>query len=352
MRVWDFMRSPASVRLLVDFGLDLGLPPGELLKGSDVAQSQLEDPNAELSAAQELRVIGNLLRLSGKPGRLGLEVGLRYNLSVYGLWGYGLISSATLGDAMSHALRFIPLTFAFTSISYHIEDQLAVLDFDEPDLDDEARRFVVDRDMAAATVLFRELAGAEFSIQRVSLREPAEARRENSDGLVRAFGIEPTYGARSNSLAFDVKLLNRPLPQANTITATMCEQMCRDLLERRRARQGSAAIVRQYLGIRGDRPTDLASMASLMNTSGRTLKRRLKEEGTSFRALLMQSQSSSAAELLQDGTLSVTEIASRLGFSDASSFSQTFKRWFGVAPNNYRKAQAEGVPAGADAIEG
>ncbi|MDO9198993.1 helix-turn-helix transcriptional regulator, partial [Rhodoferax sp.] len=75
-------------------------------------------------------------------------------------------------------------------------------------------------------------------------------------------------------------------------------------------------------------------------------------EGTSFRALLMQSQSSSAAELLQDGTLSVAEIASRLGFSDASSFSQTFKRWFGVAPNNYRKAQAEGVPAEVDAIEG
>ena len=65
----------------------------------------------------------------------------------------------------------------------------------------------------------------------------------------------------------------------------------------------------------------------------------------------MQSQSSTAAELLQDGTLSVTEIASRLGFSDASSFSQTFKRWFGVAPNNYRKSQAEGVPVELDAIE-
>jgi AraC-like DNA-binding protein len=38
--------------------------------------------------------------------------------------------------------------------------------------------------------------------------------------------------------------------------------------------------------------------------------------------------------------LSLDEIASRLSFSDASSFSQTFKRWYGVAPGQWRRQQA------------
>jgi len=36
---------------------------------------------------------------------------------------------------------------------------------------------------------------------------------------------------------------------------------------------------------------------------------------------------------MADRTLSLIEIAERLGFSDLSSFSQAFKRWFGAAPS-------------------
>ncbi|OJA24332.1 hypothetical protein BGV47_31550 [Burkholderia ubonensis] len=61
-------------------------------------------------------------------------------------------------------------------------------------------------------------------------------------------------------------------------------------------------------------------MARLMNTSARKLKRRLLDEGTTFRALL------------GDERPTLTEVAERLGFSDLSSFSQAFKRWYGVAP--------------------
>lgn len=78
-------------------------------------------------------------------------------------------------------------------------------------------------------------------------------------------------------------------------------------------------------------------MAKLMNTSERTFKRRLSEEGTSFRSLLMEVRYAMAKELLESHSLSMRDIAERLGFSDASSFSQAFKRWHGCAPQNYQK---------------
>lgn len=67
-------------------------------------------------------------------------------------------------------------------------------------------------------------------------------------------------------------------------------------------------------------------MASLINLSERTLKRRLHQEGTSYRHLLEQSRSAAALELLGDPALKLTDIAEKLGYSDLSSFSQTFKR--------------------------
>lgn len=344
MSFWDFRRGPAHIRLLVDYARSKGFSPARLLEGSGLALNQLDDPDAELLAAQELRVISNLLTLTGSPDQLGIDLGLRHHFSAYGMWGYGLISSATMRDALTLALRFIPLTFAFTLISYHEEGNLGVLTFGEPDLGRDLTRFLVEGDMAGAAVLLAEIGGPDFRIERLTFR--AEPNRKNPrHGKARSvFGATPYYGAKMNSLSFDLAYLDRRLPHANPITATMCEQMCAQLIERRRARSGTSTIVRQYLSVPGSSLPDLPAMARIINVSERTLKRRLKEEGTSFRTLLMESRCAVAEELLKDWQLSMADIAFRLGFSDSSTFSQAFKRWHGVAPNVYRKAARSAVP--------
>lgn len=78
-------------------------------------------------------------------------------------------------------------------------------------------------------------------------------------------------------------------------------------------------------------------MAKLMNTNERTLKPRLSEEGTTFRSLVLQAGYEIAKELLETQAIPVGDIAERLSFSDASSFSQAFKRWHGCGPQSYRK---------------
>jgi hypothetical protein len=121
MSFWDFARGPASVRLLLDFGLERGLSEAALLAHSKISPPQLDDPNTELTALQELRVVENLLRLSDSPPGLGLEVGLRYRFSTFGLWGYGLVCSATMGDALERALRFIQLTYTYSAIEQVVD---------------------------------------------------------------------------------------------------------------------------------------------------------------------------------------------------------------------------------------
>jgi AraC-like DNA-binding protein len=68
------------------------------------------------------------------------------------------------------------------------------------------------------------------------------------------------------------------------------------------------------------------------------LKRLLQGEGISFRELVMQYQRDQAFDYLRDERLSIADIATRLGFSDSSSFSQSFKRWAGEAPLHFRRS--------------
>ncbi|HYD95876.1 MAG TPA: AraC family transcriptional regulator [Noviherbaspirillum sp.] len=334
----DFTRGTASVRVLVAFGQEHGLAPAALLAGSRLSLAQLVDPNVELSAAQELAVIGNLVRLLKRPAGLGFLAGARYHFSTYGIWGYGVVSSPTAADALALALRFLPLTYAFARIGYHEAGESGVIRFGEPEVAPELRRFLVERDMAAAAVLLREVAGTGFSLSRFTLACAPGELLKLAPELERIFGLRPEFGAAANSLAFERAFLGRPLPQADPATFSMCRQMCSQLLERRRSRLGTAALVGQYLGAGADAAPTLAQLARRMNTSERTLKRRLKDEGTTFRAIRAESRRALATELLSDDSRSLTDIAETLGFSDLSSFSQAFKRWYGMAPSKFRSA--------------
>lgn len=343
MSFWDFKRSSASVRLLVEFGQERGLDISKILARSRLKEADLADPAIELDASQELCVVGNLIRACRQPG-LGLEVGMRYNFASYGLWGLGLISSATAGDALALALRFIPLTFAFCRISGGLDGDMCTVTFEAPDVEPALQRFLVERDVAAAARLMRETMGPDFTLSRFTLKHTIQPGASWLEGQLGMRGGRPEFGASSNSLGFDRQLLNLRLPQANPVTVAMCERACEELLERRRARLGTGECVRQYLAAAPlNMAPDLSQAARTLGLSDRTLKRRLQDEGTSYRILLAEVRGRQANELLGDRTLSLTQIAERMGFSDLSSFSQAYKRWFGVAPSARRSGLQDGA---------
>ncbi len=66
-----------------------------------------------------------------------------------------------------------------------------------------------------------------------------------------------------------------------------------------------------------------------LGLSRRTLVRRLSESGTSFRQMLDAEMKARARGMLDEGTLSRTDMAEALGFDDPTSFSRACRRWFG-----------------------
>ncbi|WP_338089162.1 helix-turn-helix transcriptional regulator [Nannocystis pusilla] len=87
----------------------------------------------------------------------------------------------------------------------------------------------------------------------------------------------------------------------------------------------------------GDGDALAESVARALGTSERTMQRRLRQAGTSFRDVVDDVRREAALAQLGRRDATVTDIAFMLGFSDLSAFSRAFRRWTGASPSEYRR---------------
>jgi AraC-like DNA-binding protein len=88
---------------------------------------------------------------------------------------------------------------------------------------------------------------------------------------------------------------------------------------------------------RGDYTT--AGLARTLGMSLRTLRRQFKPADVQPQTVLEDLRRSYANEFLRDTSLSIEEIAERLGYGDERSFRRAFSRWTGMSPAQARKAE-------------
>jgi len=331
--VWVTDRAPCSAQLLLGLAADHGVSAERCLSGVRLTEQLLREPSTVVSARDELAVIDNVVRELGDPPGLGLEAGLRYHLTTFGIWGYALMSRSSLWEALRFSLRFVDLSFAFCQFQMCERDEVVSLTLDTPGLPLGVRRFVIERETTALHTMQRELLGAGSAINRIRFDFGSAGA---GDQYMEIFGIAPEFDAEENAVYFDRETLHRPLPQANEHTAAITEDHCRQLLAMRTAGSSMAGRVLTLLMAQPSQPPSLEQVAAALNVSDRTLRRRLAAESTTFRCLLDESREQLAEQLLVTAGLTVSEVATRLGYLEVSSFSQAFRRWKGVGPRAYR----------------
>jgi len=82
--------------------------------------------------------------------------------------------------------------------------------------------------------------------------------------------------------------------------------------------------------------SSMTAVAKKMNRSVRTLRRNLKTENTQFKSVKAQFLRDKAIHLITDTTTPIEDIATILGYTEASTFSRVFKQWTGSSPRDYR----------------
>lgn len=333
-------RTVASVKILCELGIRLGSTLNALLTGSSILPAQLDDPHLEINPDQELQVIHNLVRLHGKVPGLALMAGAEYHLTTYGIWGYALITSPTFRQAVELGLRYLDLTFAFARVELKESDGTAAIVLSVDHLPPVVRSFVAERDSAAIQVLQRELFGVSLPLRAMEFTHLAGAPLAQYEAM---FGCTPQFNAIQNRAVFDEQWLGLSLPKSNETSTKFCETQLENLLSRRMQRGGVSAWLRNKLLADISSSPSLQQIATDHFMTERTLRRRLTDEGTSYRDLLTEVRQTMAEELLTSTGLSVSEVSARLGYSSPSAFIHAFQKWHGCSPRQFLDARPKQV---------
>ncbi|HWY24870.1 MAG TPA: AraC family transcriptional regulator, partial [Nevskia sp.] len=209
---WQFPRSSYSVGLMCSAAAEHGLSEKQCLAGSGITTEALHDPAAEIYPEQELAVIGNIVRnLDHVPG-IGLEIGSRIHMSVYGILAFALSSCATGRELVQLGLRYSKLAFSLTDKSFEEQGKELHIVLDDRHIPEPLQRFVVERDIAGIFNVQIELFSKALPIRGILLRQQRPAY---ADSLEHRLGVRPLFGAERNVLVADVAMLDLPLPQAN-----------------------------------------------------------------------------------------------------------------------------------------
>jgi AraC-like DNA-binding protein len=170
---------------------------------------------------------------------------------------------------------------------------------------------------------------------RFSFVHPAPESRETYQRLL---GAHVAFGEERDFFFIGEEDLRRPLTGYQPSVAQALMQDADRALVELTAATTLAEQVRKVLQRALAQGTFSGpGVAGQLGMSQRTLTRRLKAEGTSYQKLLDEQRASLAEHYLKVERLSASATAAKLGFSEASTFHRAFRRWFGQAPNDYRR---------------
>lgn len=333
-------RSAKSAQLLLDVAVEKGMTSAAVLRGTRLTTKLLDDPSAEIATTQEERLIQNLVAAFADEPGVGLEAGGRYTVATFGMLGFATLTSPTLRDSLEIALRYQDLGFTLARARLVTEPDLTFIELDATHVPAGIQRFVVDHQIATFWAAFPAIAGTPPS-PRLDLTFPRPA---DADRYTTMFGTRPRFAQPRNRLGLPNDYLDRPLPQADPTALALCERQCLEVLARRKAQVGVTGVVRDRLTRATHGIPTMEQIARDLHTTTRTLHRSLRQEGTTFRALDTEVRIQRAHDLLIDTDFSIETIADQLGYATTSAFSNAFKRWQGLSPQQFRRARAASRP--------
>lgn len=310
---------------------DFGVPRATLLGPLQLDPEALAEPGRRLPVRDMERLVVRAHELSGDPA-LAVRFGLRMRISVHGYLGFAAMTAATIRDALTLAVRFAPTQTDALRLSLVVEEHHAALCVAEQAELGAARDAIIIGLLVGLWRLGLMLTGGPLAgAAELAMPRPAYwADDLLGDAVVR-------FDAPAHRLVFDRGLLDRPIRLADPVAARMAREHCEQQLAMLPTAHDVVARARHILLDPEAGIASLPAIARTLHVSTRTLKRRLTDAGSSYRALVDDARRQRALVLLAQPELDLTAIALRLGYSDATNFSRAFRRWTGAAPSKYRR---------------
>ena len=319
----------ATGAVLSDFGVD----PTRLLREAGCDPRAVRGNGGPVSNA----ALGRLLQLGAsrtRCGHLGLLVGQRIGLDELGPSNALIRNAETVGDAL-HVLE--TQTWPWTcgsAVRLCVDSDLALLHYFPYQAGATAVGLQSEGALATVVNIVRGLCNAHWSPSELLL---PRAPPDTTDPYWQFFRAPVRFDQEWAAIAFPSRLLEQPIAGADRAAHQTAEHLIRH--------HGSEAPLQMSEQLRRllraefiQNPWSGKAVARHLAVHRRTLSRRLRAEGTSFRSVATQIRFETAKQLLADTNMTLAQISACLGFSEAAAFTHAFRRWSGVTPSFWRHA--------------
>lgn len=316
----------------VSRGADLS----ELCRAIGITPEMLERADAFVDLDQSIKAWEATIRISGDPF-LGLHMGEVTSPGLAGMLGFLMETSPDLLTAFTHATQFNGYISNMTVFTLEVRGE-EFFYFVEPldawhNASPETARQVADHSAAAFVHITKLLSGKAKYPLRVSMRYPRPA---DTREYLRVLKTEPAFNQPRNCFVYRLRDMHLPVighnPQLNLMFKELLEK---EIAKTQQKETFSNEVRRIILQKFSSTMPQLIDVVEYLHVTPRTLQRKLQEEGTSFQHIAESVKSELAIGLLKNRSLTVNEVAYRLGYTEPSVFRRAFKKWTGVSPKGY-----------------
>ena len=278
-------------------------------------------------------------------GKLWLAISTAIDDEFFGLGGrpmspgsftllcHCLLHATNLEQALRRALRFLRVVLDDPSGELIVTDGLAQIKLNDAGAARSA--FAYRTFWIVVHGITCWLVGRRIGLRRVDFRC---AEPQHCADYRLFFGAPVRFDQPTSCLAFDERFLKLPLVRNERALKQFLREAPANILVRYSYDAGLAASIRRRL--RQQTPStwpDYEDIARQLRLPASTLRRRLQQEGQSYRAIKDEIRRGLATAWLLQGDRSVGQIAADLGFTEPSAFHRAFRKWTAKSPGSYRR---------------
>ena len=321
---------------LVDVLREHGVAGSELLRHIKTSPRDLLDRDRTIPLSTYLNAVEFAVASYDIPD-LGFLVGEHTSLLEHGVLGYALLSSPNLRESLNRYVRFQylqgPLLTVRFSSSESIAELTAVPRVGRWKPSRGALKYIIQEWLVGWNQWCQIIGESGCFFSHVRLPYASRGRRRYyADHL----GCTVSFNNDATTAAFPTSWLDRPIEYADEAIAALCSAQCERLLEVLDKRPGLVADIHRLLA---SSPGDVATMdkmAQQLHVGMRTLRRRLKDEGTTYQDVILEFRVAMAKRYLKETQLPANEIASLVGYSDPANLYRAFQADTGMTPGAFR----------------
>lgn len=329
----DTSTTLSSWALVVCKAIDAkGVDSNLLLQRANIDPGVFTNPEGRIPVSKMSRLWELAVEATGDEA-FGLSIPPFVQATTFHALGFSLMVSATLRDVWQRIHRYYKIVSDILDIQieeYGEESALCYVSISGNTYAKEA----IDAFIATMVNICNDVSNGSAKPTRVEFERAEPSNRTRFEA---AFPCDIYFGTGRNKIYFTNVDLDRPLTTANRDIALKNDEVVQSYLSRLLKKSFAKRVTEEIIISLSMGEPHQEVIANGLHMSSRSLQRKLKNETTSFRALLDDVRKDLAQNYLSNSARPIIDIAFQLGFQDPSNFTRAFKRWFDMSPSAFRR---------------